>query len=107
MIIMQFFQVTASAYIITRLFKVKFDLLHQIIVLFLVLVLSFMSKYAISNVFLLNLVPEMIIATLCYLCSLIVILFSFPSLISSTRDEITTVGLDFLLKVKGTMLTLK
>ena len=107
MIIMQFFQVTASAYIITRLFKVKFDLLHQIIVLFLVLVLSFMSKYAISNVFLLNLVPEMIIATLCYLCSLIVILFSFPSLISSTRDEITTVGLDFFRKVKGTSLTLK
>ena len=88
-------------------FNVKFDLLHQIIVLSLVLVLSFLSKFAVSNVFFLSSVPEMIISTLCYLCSMIVILFSFPSLISSTRDEITTMGSDFLRKVKGTALTLK
>lgn len=107
MLLMQFLQVTASAYIITRLFNVKFDFLHQIIVLLLVLVLSFMSKFAVSNVFLLSSVPEMIIATLCYLCSMIVILFLFPSLISSTRDEITTMGSDLLRKVKGTALNLK
>ena len=92
MLVMQFFQVTASAYIITRLFNVKFDLLHQVIVLSLVLVLSFMSKFAVSNVFSLSSVPEMIIATLCYLSSMIVILISFPSLISLNRGEIIELG---------------
>ena len=92
MLVMQFFQVTASAYIITRLFNVKFDLLHQVIVLSLVLVLSFMSKFAVSNVFSLSSVPEMIIATLCYLSSMIVILILFPSLISTSRSEIINLG---------------
>ena len=88
MVVMQFLQVNVAAYIITRLFNIKFDFLHQFIVLSLVLVLSFTSKFAVSNVFSLGLVSEMIVTTLCYLSSIIVILISFPSLISSNRDEI-------------------
>jgi O-antigen/teichoic acid export membrane protein len=92
MLVMQFIQVTASSYIITRLFNLKFDLLHQIIVLALVLVLSFISKFAVSSVLSLSLVSEMIIATLCYLSSMLVILISFPSLISLNRGEIIELG---------------
>ena len=92
MLVMQFFHVTVSAYIITRLFNAKFDLLHQTIVLALVLVLSFISKFAVSSVLSLSLVSEMIIATLCYLSSMFVILISFPSLILFNRGEIIELG---------------
>lgn len=107
MLLMGFLHAAASSYIITRLFSVKFDLLHQLIVLFLVLALSFISKLAISSVFSLSLVPEMIIATLCYLSSMIVILISFPSLISSSRDEINAMRSLALNKVRLAALTLK
>tara|TARA_Y100000748_G_scaffold304134_1_gene311993 strand:+ start:2737 stop:4284 length:1548 start_codon:yes stop_codon:yes gene_type:complete len=107
MLLMGFLHATASSYIITRKFGVKFDLIHQVIVLFLVLALAFISKLAISSVFSLSLVPEMIIATLCYLFSMIIVFISFPGLISSSRDEINATGSLILNKVRLTALTLK
>lgn len=107
MLSMIFLQAIACIYFIKRLFGVKFEFLHQVIVLFLVLSLSFISKFVIANLFSLSLAIEMLIATLCYLFFMIIIIISFPSIVSLSRDKINATGFHLLNKVRFSALSQK
>ena len=93
MVIMVFIQAHICMLVISRLLKLKIDYLHQFKVLTLVLGISFICKYFVSNFLLAGLVVKILVSSAFFILFFVISLYYFPNLVDLTRLQIRTLSI--------------